>query len=135
MISLNTFGRLSRRLGSWSLEEDASLLRLYRYLNTTVKLGNWLVICMDELDDLEMESEMGSDHSGGPEATARSTTGHAVGLASKNSWSLIHWSSKLQGATARSTPDAETTAVSGCTLEAIAPLLHLFGQITGKELL
>lgn len=55
-------------------------------------------------------------------------------LTAQNTRLSLNWWSRLQGSTARSTPDAEVTALDDSTFAGGLPLLTFFEYLTGTEI-
>lgn len=123
--------RLSRRSNCWAEAEDSALGRVYRYLWTTRGLGLWFTVDRKTLHLLGIEFYTDSDHAGDREVTTRSSTGYACGVGAPGTWACLVASHHIQGATSRSTPEAELVACSDGTFQAAAPLCEFFHQVTG----
>lgn len=123
-----------KQVKNWTRREDAALIRLYRYLWSTRKIGLWYTVARDQLDTMAIEDCMDSDHAGYREVNAKSSSGYACGMGGKDVWAVIVYAHRQQGATARSTAEAELVAASDATFEAAAPLCELWHQVTGRQL-
>lgn len=114
-------GRIGRHIRDWTMVGDDGLHRLYQYLWETRNLGFRFVIDRSELRLLFPKQSVVSDFAD-DKRTTKSTSGQVIGLAFPRSWAALSWYAKGQGSTARSTADAETTALDGVVFTAIAPL-------------
>jgi uncharacterized protein YqgV (UPF0045/DUF77 family) len=111
--ALACINRLSGRLQRWTAYEDKLLERAMRYLwhtrflalEQTVHPGDWWVLSSLAFVD--------ADH-GGDMVDTKSTTGYGVFMAGPRSKALCSFGSKQQPATAKSTGDGETAAISEC---------------------
>jgi hypothetical protein len=121
--------RLSRRQTVWSILEDEALHRMYRYLYATLGIGLWFIVDADDVAKLTTECFVDSDHAGDRTVTARSTTGYAITMTGMQSWATINWSVKMQGSTARSSGEAESSALSDATFTGATPVMSLWDQI------
>lgn len=110
-------GLVSTDCESWSKASDAKLSRIFGYLRRHGDLVLlWVAQKHHAASDYLLRTQSGSDHAGGPK-TRRSRSGWIAFISTRDETSmmLIDWASKRQGATARSSTEAEVTAVNDCT--------------------
>lgn len=126
--------RLARRLKDWSELEDEALFRLYRYLWLTRFLAFFFTANLDTLRSMSEEVYADADFAGGRPVVCKSSTSCVAAMGGPGTWAALIWATHIQGATAKSTPEAEVIAESDATFEAAAPLLELWEQVTGVTL-
>jgi hypothetical protein len=130
-----TVAVLSRRLRTWSVEDDEMLIRLFGYLKKTKTLGITLFISHSEFQSMKLwiATLADSDHAGLPD-DAKSTSGWLCFVRGVRSLALVDWNAKKQGSTAYSTPDAEATAQTDAVVRSSAPIWIMLSQVWGYEL-
>jgi hypothetical protein len=127
---------IAQHLHSWTVEDDEALIRIFRYVKSTSGMGVVYNVCHREFasKSLYLDLWVDADHAGSTE-DARSTSGWATLVRGHSTMALVDWSAKKQTSTAKSTPDAEITALAdGCTRSS-AILWVMLGQLWGRELM
>ena len=114
------------------MADDVALVRIYKYLHWTRRVGLWLRCDLGELQEIFFKLLADADHAGDRPTTTRSTSGYWLALHGEHTCMPLEWSAKLQGSTATSTPAAEVTATCDGTLRAAIPAQTLFHQVIGK---
>ena len=126
--------RLAAKVSCWQICHDKALHRLFSYI---AHHGDWELIgtlSAEDLETCEVWMYPDADLNGDLE-TSKSTSGLWVEIRSADGlrcWPLA-WKSKRQGATATSTPEAETISLAtGIKSEGI-PMVDLFSHALGRE--
>ena len=111
---LKAIADLTRRVTCWSVADDKRLFRLMCYLWTT---REWKLHGRigDKQEDLKLVLYTDTDHASGVE-DAKSSSGNLLCLEGPNSFWPLSWLSKKQGATARSTTEAEVISLAVCLM-------------------
>ena len=118
--------RLCRMVTRWTTTHDAMLVRLFSYLDCTGPVALMAEMGPDDLQDCQLCLWSDADLCGDPEDT-KSTSGLFLELINPKTdsrWPLA-WSVKRQGATARSTAEAETVALCTGVKHDGLPMLEL----------
>jgi len=119
---------LARRISKWSTEDDRDLFYLVSYLNETADY--YLVGQVGgPADELKVVAYADADFSG--DKSCKSTSGAWVELSNADGSKTfpLGWSSKRQGSTARSTPEAELCAADALVHNSLLPLSLLWDII------
>ena len=121
---------LTRRVTCWSTADDKRLYRLMSYLWTTkdFKLRGKIA---DRQQDLKLVLYTDADHASAVE-DAKSSSGSLLCLEGPNSYWPLSWSSKRQGATSRSTTEAEVISLASGVFDAL-PTLEFIEKVYGRE--
>ena len=123
---------LTRKITTWSKADDRKLFRLMCYLKGTTNhvLEGYI---RDKPEALKLNLYTDADHASGVE-DVKSTSGMFLTLEGPNSFWPLCWGSKRQGATARSTCEAEIISLdSGLFGEGI-PMQCLFETILNRPI-
>ena len=102
--------RLASRVTKWTKFEDRQLMRCISYLHHTTHLTLRGEVSQTDLA-CSIEVFTDADFASCP-YTAKSTTGIIIMLRTGDSYFPVHWLSKKQSSTARSTTEAETIALA-----------------------
>ena len=110
--------RLARNVTQWAKTDDADLEHVVGYLSATADLGLTMrADVRDRKGDLWLELWTDADHAG--EDDRRSTGGWVLMLVGAHGTLIaVDWASKKQTVTARSSGEAETTALHEAMLGA-----------------
>lgn len=130
--AMAAINRLAGRLSKWSKFEDELLERLLRYiwhtrylvLQQEVRPGDARILCT--------LAHVDSDH-GGDMVDTKATTGFAVSIDRLRSHYLTSWAAKQQPVTAKSTGDAEASAMSGCVASRAEALRTMMEQLYQRK--
>ena len=127
---------LARFITRWSIMCDMMLHRLFCYLWSTV--GHCLVCTVGhgqaELDSIEIHGFPDADHGDCP-LSNRSTSGNGVLLRGNVTSALTHWSSKRQGCTSTSTPEAEIVSACKILREYLVPIQSFWSLLLKRTVL
>ena len=115
---------LGRVVTKWKRCHDRMMDRLMRYLFHHRGKGLHFRINPKDVDTVLLSAALDADHSGAVD-TPRSTSGWAVFVAGASTNALVDYAARLQGATAKSTPEAEIVAHADCLTRSAEPLLSL----------
>jgi hypothetical protein len=127
---LTSVSLLTREVEAWSIGSDVRLRRVFGYLKRFPALGLlWFVRDTDDGGDFTMLTRSDSDH-GGDLTTARSTSGWVGYLVTASgSRILLEWYTRRQGATAKSSTEAEILATNDCATKTALPLLDFLQEV------
>ena len=104
--------------------------RLMEYINGSYDMKLQAFVC-DEPDDIELWLFVDADLAGDKEDTKSSTGGYVV-LVGPGTWFPLTWIYHKQGATSRSTTEAETSALAHCLIQECYPIWDLLELILGR---
>ena len=128
---LKAIADLTRRVTCWSIADDKRLFRLMSYLWTT---REWKLHGRigDKQEDLKLVLYTDADHASGVE-DAKSSSGNLLCLEGPNSFWPLSWLSKKQGATSRSTTEAEVISLATGVFDAL-PVLEFAERIFQRNI-
>ena len=128
---LKAIADLTRRVTCWSVADDKRLFRLMCYLWTT---REWKLHGRigDKQEDLKLVLYTDADHASGVE-DAKSSSGNLLCLEGPDSFWPLSWLSKKQGATARSTTEAEVISLATGVFDAL-PVLEFAERIFQRSI-
>jgi hypothetical protein len=128
---LKAIADLTRRVTCWSVADDKRLFRLMCYLSTT---REWKLHGRigDKQEDLKLVLYTDADHASGVE-DAKSSSGNLLCLEGPDSFWPLSWLSKKQGATARSTTEAEVISLATGVFDAL-PVLEFAERIFQRSI-
>ena len=133
MDGVHALLRLQRRVASWTALEDESLARLYSYLYAHRELGVWMLVDTSRVQDLRLLTWSDADHANDPQATTRSTSASFVSWGTDLRCKVpLTWAGATQGATAKSTPEAEVTSISDTVFGHAMPIQESLSQCLGR---
>jgi len=115
--------QLCKAADRWTVEQDLSLIRIYRYLTRTRELGAALTVDSRDAGQLTLSARSDSDHAGDRD-TRKSTTGGVTRVVGP--WgtdALVSSVCKGQGAIARSSGAAEVAAADHVVCRQMLPSL------------
>ena len=127
--------RLCTAVAKWTETEDAALVRLMGYLEQNADLALFGSLSPEDLEDLLLVLFTDADWAGDA-STSKSTSGCWLELCSPKSgrtWPIA-WSTCKQTATASSTCEAETVALSSGLRREALPAQELFKLMLGRYL-
>jgi hypothetical protein len=124
--------KLARHTSRWTKRDDRFLEHLMKYLHGTIDRGLVYRIHPSDRDELWVRLMSDADHAGS-EDSAKSTSGWLTFVNAAKTSCLIGWGSKLQGATATSTPSAEVQAASDATCKSGAPIWAFWEAVLKRE--
>lgn len=126
---------LCREVSRWSHASDSRLRRIFGYVKGTLSFGLvWRVKETHQLMDTFVISHSDTDHGG--DVSARSTSGWTVhyGIESMEAWLIVDWNSRRQGATARSTAEAEVGGANDCMIRSTIPMMELLSVYQDRDM-
>ena len=115
----------------WCKKHGRALHKIIRYFDTTADMGIVNSAHPDEMHRMFVRVWWDSDYANSPDTT-RSTSGWCVWLVGVHTKILLESTSKLQGATAVSTPEAETVAGANAMVRAGHPTVTLLEQVYSR---
>jgi len=124
---------LARFITRWTVLCDMMVHRIFCYVHTT---ADYCLVCTvgsgpQEIESLQIFGYPDADHGDCP-MTNRSTSGNAVMLVGNQTKALTHWSSKRQGCTSTSTPEAELISACKILREYLVPLQSFWSVLLQK---
>ena len=127
---IKAIGDLTRRVTKWSRADDKRLHRLMNYLWESREYCLKSRIA-DRQEDLRLVLYTDADHSSAVE-DAKSTSGGLLCLEGPNSFWPLSWHSKRQGATSRSTTEAEIISLAHGVFDSL-PMLEFIEEVYKRE--
>ena len=127
---IKAIGDLTRRVTKWSRADDKRLHRLMNYLWESREYCLKSRIA-DRQEDLRLVLYTDADHSSAVE-DAKSTSGGLLCLEGPNSFWPLSWHSKRQGATPRSTTEAEIIFLAHGVFDSL-PMLEFIEEVYKRE--
>ena len=127
---MKSISDLTRRITKWSKGDDRKLYRLMCYLKQTANFHLEGHI-NDDASSLRLCLYTDADHASGSQDT-KSTSGMYLTLEGPNSFWPLCWGSKRQGATARSTCEAEMISLDSGAFGEGVPMQELFSLILDR---
>ena len=125
---------LARFVTRWTVLSDHMLNRLFSFVHGS---SNYCLVATvssspGDADAIVLHGYPDADHGDDP-LTNRSTSGNAMIVSGPSTRALSHWSSKRQGGTASSTPEAEIVSANKLLRELLFPLQELWSFILGRQ--
>ena len=127
-------GFLARFITKWTVLCDHMLHRLMCYIHSTANFSLYSEIGSGdkEVASIHILGYPDADHGECP-LTNRSTSGNAVVVRGELTTCLTHFSSKRQGCTSTSTPEAEIISACKILREYLVPLQSLWSNMLSRE--
>ena len=124
--------RLASRISKWTADCDRRLVRIYEYLQSHLELGLHGKIGCRNREEVFLriwpDADLAGDH-----YSTKSTSGRYIELCCGDDVTMpIAWSSRKQGSTSSSTPEAEIVSMSVAVREDGIPLQQLFSELLGR---
>ena len=127
--------RLASFISRWSAECDRKLRRLFDFVHSHTDLVLSGQLSTEDRETAELVVWPDADLAGDKATSSRSTSGRFVELVGSDGRGLpLQWASHKQGATAMSTPDAESTSLSDCIKLDGLPLQSLFSLLLKRPI-
>ena len=120
---LKPIGDLASKVTCWSVNCDKMLFRLMSYLNETTN-HQFYGFIGDPLSQLHLRVFADADFAG-DRCESRSTSGGVIALCGPNSYFPVHWLSRKQTSTSRSTTESEVVSLATILFGEGLPMLSL----------
>ena len=115
-FALSTVGA---HMHEWTKVDDATLVRIYRYVQyllQTKELKVTMKVCSRDKETIKMQMHVDADFAG-HKRSKKSQTGMVVFLKGEDTFALIDWCSKMQPCVARSSGEAEVCGANDLLIE------------------
>ena len=122
--------RLASRVSKWSAECDERLIRLYDFIHDRIELCIYGSLSTRDATMCEIWAWPDADLAGDKLFSSKSTSGRFIELVGADGRGFpLQWSTHKQGATALSTPEAETVSLSDCCKADALPVQSLLSLL------